>query len=118
MFTLFPLRIGRLAYILRLILWAFIPLFARCASVFIWGSTDNLQETDMMKFAVFLCGVVWTICVLYSVIIPRLRDAGISSWVTLLSLLPIINLAILIYLGVTRGKVSPEVKWVRVRRVI
>jgi len=53
----------------------------------------------VFKSLVWLVVIALTAYVLVFVVVPRLRDVGISPYVALLSLVPLINLLLLIFLG-------------------
>jgi len=99
MSTLFPKQIRRLSFAGRLGVCLLIMPLIRLVFHFAWGEPANYPHTLVFKSLVWLVVIALTAYVLVFVVVPRLRDVGISPYVALLSLVPLINLLLLIFLG-------------------
>jgi hypothetical protein len=90
--TFFPKRIGRLSYILRLLL--VVPLF--------YGAFFSLNMVFLVVFVgYFYCCVV----------MPRLRDLGLPDLTIVLFFIPILNALLLLCL-----MIGPQAYWQTLRR--
>ena len=77
---IFPLRLHRLAYFVRLVV-------ANICSSFLYASNTTMDPRYWWGSVVVLA-----IYGLFFILLPRLRDAGMSGWWLLVSLVPIANI--------------------------
>jgi len=91
----FPTRLHRLSYLLRLFLTngvvAFLEFYRSIADTRIWI-------------------VCWTIAVVYQVwfiVLPRIRDLGLSAWWALLLLVPIVDIIFSLILAFRAPVIKP-----------
>lgn len=99
MSTLFPKQIRRLSFTVRLGVCILLVPLSRLAFHIAWGEPANYPHTLVFRSLVWLVGVVGLAYILAFVVVPRLRDVGMSPYVALLSLIPPINLLLFIFLG-------------------
>lgn len=95
-------RIGRLSFLA----WNIITLLVILVFGFIIGlisSTYHINLTGVISS--ILLGAIYIICIYFTYIltIKRLHDRNKSGWMSLLSLIPIINLLLFIYLICAKG---------------
>ena len=98
-------RLNRKPYILRgLLLWIL--------SLIISGVTEVMAESDsvvILLLSLVLLGVWSALCVAsIMLVIRRWHDLGKSGWFTLLLLVPLVNIAVAIYLWVKKGDEGPN----------
>lgn len=86
---LFPSKIGRLSYFFRILLsnLAFIPLFVE-----VEASIESASIGDVLTLAGIL---LYTILFIYR---PRCRDASLSLWVLIFTIIPILDKVLAILL--------------------
>ena len=99
MSILFPKQIRRLSFVLRLGIFALIPLLTKFVFGLIWGVPEDFPDGPVFEFLMWLVALLLTVYAIAFIIVPRLRDVGISPWLGLLSVLPPINVLLLIYLA-------------------
>ena len=99
MSSLFPKQIRRLSFTVRLCVCLLIVPLSHLAFHFAWGEPTNYPHTLVFRSLVWLVGVAGLAYIVGFVVVPRLRDIGLSPYVAVLSLIPLINLLLLVFLG-------------------
>ena len=95
--SLFPDRIGRIAFLIRYIVFLVAILFAS----FLLRLPDHIHS-PIAGIVFPLCAVVVLIfclvCMFRSILFPRLRDVGLHLAFSLIILVPVINFLFLLFL--------------------
>lgn len=75
---LFPKQLARLAYFFRVLLW----------NVLVWFSFDFIEPEPLPEV---IYGISILVYLVFFIILPRLRDAGMSAWWLILILVPVVD---------------------------
>ncbi len=111
MSILFPRQIRRLSFALRLIVCLLIGPLGWLVFHFIWGTPADYPQTPVLRWLVWLVAVGLTAYLLVFVVVPRLRDVGMSPYFGLLSLVPLFNLLFFIFLGFAPGDMESQLRF-------
>ncbi len=103
MSVFFSGRISRLNFFINWLAYIILLIILEIVLYMVITQNRSLQVPfAIISVIVYLIGVVYLI----SLYIRRLHDMNLSGWLTLLMLVPLINLGLLIFLFFKRGSIS------------
>ena len=95
---IFPRQLRRLPFCIRLGFFLLLPPLSRpLFRILRESSPDVFQDSVFRSLLTLLC-VVLTLYILIFVVVPRVRDIGMSPLAGLLSLIPLINILFLLFI--------------------
>lgn len=87
---IFPHRLHRLAYFLRLIVWSvFLYVDRYTMAALIYADRDTTYVIAPFWWAAFVALSLYGI---FFILLPRLRDVGMSAWWLIVALIPVANI--------------------------